>query len=97
MTLNIKGSKWQIKKVDAENPELESHEGLADYKLKTIYLSKNPQNCTKNNLFWHEYMHAYLYECGIRDLDCNFEHVIIENLADLLERLDPNGKLIRRL
>lgn len=96
-TINIKGKQWAIKKVENEAAELEGADGVADVKKKVIYLSKTPSNHTKNNLFWHEYFHAFFHECGIRDLDSSFEHVIIENLSDLMERLDNNGKLKRKL
>lgn len=84
-TLLIKGSKWLLKYVDGDGLELEGDNGKVDYKNKVIYLSKTP-DCAPKNVYWHEYLHAYFWECGIRDLSSNFEHVLVENLADLLEK-----------
>ena len=85
-TLNIKGSKWQVRYIDPNGPELEGDNGKVDYKNKVIYLSKTPDHNAKN-VYWHEYLHAYFWECGVRDLSSNFEHVLVENLADLLEQV----------
>lgn len=83
----IKGIKWQVKYLHPENPHLEDNDGMCAYDKKTIYLSKKPSANAKN-CYWHEYLHAFFWECGVRDMNSNFEHVLIENLADLLESVD---------
>lgn len=83
----IKGSKWSIKYLRHDHPSLEGNNGLTKYAEKLILISKTPDVAIKN-VYWHEYLHAFFWECGIRDLDTNFEHALIENLADLLERVD---------
>lgn len=82
----IKGEKWLVKYVPDDSELLEGNNGLTDTKIKTIYISKNPTRSIEN-IYWHEYLHAYLWECGVRDLDAHFEHVIVENMADLLEKV----------
>lgn len=83
----IKGAKWAVKYVSDDSEFLEGNDGITDKKTKTIYISKNPSHSIKN-VYWHEYFHAFLHECGVRDLDSHFEHVLVENLADLLEQVD---------
>lgn len=84
--IKIKGSIWKLKYLPANAIELEGAEGKCDYNSRTIYLSKTP-DLDQKTLFWHEFLHAFFWECGIRDLDDNFEHVLIENLTDLLEKV----------
>lgn len=86
-TVSIKGAKWLMKYVDPKGPELDGDEGKCDYQNKVIYLSKTPEIDAKT-VYWHEYLHAYFWECGIRDMDVAFEHVLIENLTDLIERIE---------
>lgn len=82
----IKGTKWSVKYVDDDSEFLEGNNGITDTKNKTIYISKTPSRNIQN-IYWHEFVHAFLHECGVRDLDAHFEHVIVENFADLLEGL----------
>lgn len=83
----IKGAKWVVKYVHDNHPSLEGNDGICDKDTRTIFISENPSHRIRN-VYWHEYGHAFLYECGIRDLDPHFEHVFIENMADLLEELE---------
>jgi hypothetical protein len=83
-SVTIKGAKWKVLFVSDASEFLEGNDGITCKKTKTIYISKNPSHNVEN-VYWHEYFHAFLFECGIRDLDDHFEHVIVENLADLME------------
>lgn len=97
MIINVRGVRYKIKIMDAEDPRLSGCEGICNIKTKEIFLAEKPPVSTFENVFWHEYFHAWLYESGIRDLDSHFEHVLIESLSDLLERLDTDGKFRQRL
>lgn len=80
----IKGREWSVKYVESAGTELDDNDGTTDTNNRIIYIAKNTTHKT-SVVYWHEFLHAFFWECGIRDLDEHFEHVLIENLSEFLD------------
>jgi len=73
----IKGMKYKINVV----PSLPDDDlGSMDPKKKVIEISL----LAEEDVLIHEELHALFYECGIRDMETQFEHVIIEIVTDYI-------------
>ena len=87
-TILIKGEEYTIKQVaklkDDDGVEVD---GLHDHIEKTISLNKNQTPKAKRTTFLHEFYHAYLYECHLREgLDSQMEEAIVEACSQATER-----------
>lgn len=89
--LVIKGTRYKVilgsKLFDDDGREAD---GLFDPEKKTISIHKNLTLKKAKEVFLHELLHAYFYECNLREgIDTQLEEVIVETAAQgILKHFD---------
>lgn len=82
----IQGVEYTIVWCDPYDIRLDSADGLCDIETRTIYVTKHPSTAyySEQHILEHECIHALLHERGIRNLDKDFEHCILEAFVDYI-------------
>jgi len=86
-SIKIKGKKYKLKHVkNLKDDDGKPCMGLHDHENKVISIDKLVIGSEKRQTLLHEFFHAYLYECNIREgLDSQLEEVIVEALSQGIE------------
>lgn len=87
--LIIKGKEWITKKVKSLKDESnEGAYGLTSVDDRVIEFDTKIAEFDKEWVFWHEYMHARLHECGVTGntggLSDLAEEIICDDFADFM-------------
>lgn len=83
----IKGARYKIiKKKYLKDDDGVICDGLHDHVKKIIYIRKGIEPEIMRKTFYHEFFHAYLFECNVREgLDAQLEEVIVETLSQAMD------------
>ena len=85
-TLKIKGKTYKVKLVKDLKDDGVEVLGLHDHENQVISINSCTKGRERRQVFFHEYFHAYIYECGLREgIDSQMEEVIVDALAQSLE------------
>jgi len=86
-SIMIKGSRYKIKnRKYLKDDDGALCDGLHDHINKIIYVRSGLDGAELRKTFFHEFFHAYLFECHIREgLDTQLEEVIVETLSQALD------------
>jgi hypothetical protein len=82
-SIKIKGYRYKIiLKKFLKDDDGNLCDGLHDHEKKVIYLRRDLKGEGMRKTFLHEFFHAYIFECNIREgLDSQLEEVIVETLS----------------
>lgn len=82
-SLMIKGARYKIVyKKFLKDDDGVICDGLHDHIKKIIYVRSVLKGAELRKTFLHEFFHAYLFECNVREgLDTQLEEVIVETLS----------------
>lgn len=85
-SISVKGVEYQIIQMkDVKDDDGNIVAGLHDHVNKIIYFDIEMTTDEKRQTFLHEFFHAYLYECHIREgLDGQLEETIVEALSQAM-------------
>ena len=84
MTTNIFGTEYKINLVKEPNEWMYENnaEGYTDFENKEIYI----RDCDrKKPIYWHELIHAHLWEAGLKRYATNED--LVEILSEILIRI----------
>jgi Zn-dependent peptidase ImmA (M78 family) len=84
----IKGELYKvIVKKDLKDDDGHECDGLHDHEKKIIYITTGLKHDYRRQTFLHEFFHAYLHECHVREgLDSQLEEVIVECLSQATDK-----------
>jgi len=86
-SIMVKGARYKIiYKKSIKDDDGVICDGLHDHIKKTIYVSSGLNGADLRKTFLHEFFHAYLFECNVREgLDTQLEEVIVETLSQAMD------------
>ena len=89
-SVKVKGVRYIVKVVrKLKDDDGKECSGLHDSENKILSIDRALRGKERRQTFFHEYFHAYLEECGVREgLDSQLEEVIVEILSRSLEEND---------
>lgn len=94
----IKGNEWRVKRRKKIILDSELCAGLTDVSKREILVDSQLADDRAEWVFWHEYCHAILYECGVTEntggISDLAEEIICDAFADALT-MDKNVKFKR--
>ncbi len=80
----IKGKRWRVRLVKDLRDEGESIQGLTTYEGRLIQIHADLKGETLGVTFWHEFIHAILWESHVSGNDGSPEDFVEEIICDAI-------------